>query len=83
MLLNRADDVESDLAGASSRVVRASFVVMDQEGVDQNAGFFRRNSCVEQEQHVSFDATKIKTDLRVLIASVKVLKNSRPVEDPP
>lgn len=38
ILLNGADDVESDLTGAAFRVVGASFVVVDQEGVDQNTG---------------------------------------------
>lgn len=38
ILLNGADDVEGDLTGAAFRVVGASFVVVDEEGVDQNTG---------------------------------------------
>lgn len=47
ILLNSADDVESNLTAASFGVVGASFVVMQQEGVDQDAGFFWRNSYME------------------------------------
>lgn len=38
VLLDGADDVEGDLAGATLGVVGTSLVVVNQEGVDQNAG---------------------------------------------
>ena len=44
MSLNGADDVEGDLTGAALRVVGTSFVVVDQEGIDQNAGVLWRHA---------------------------------------
>lgn len=39
IFLDGADDVEGDLTGASFRVVRPSFVVVNQQGIDENTGF--------------------------------------------
>lgn len=38
IFLNGADDVERDLTGPAFWVVGASFVVMNQESINQNAG---------------------------------------------
>lgn len=50
MLLDGADDVERDLAGTAFGVVGATFVVVEQEGVDQKAGVFWRNTCMDSEK---------------------------------
>ena len=44
VFLDGADDVESDLTGAPFRVIGASLVVVDEQGVDDDAGVLRRNS---------------------------------------
>lgn len=38
IFLDGTDDVEGDLTGTAFRIVGSSFVVMNQEGVDQNTG---------------------------------------------
>lgn len=44
VFLNGADDVEGDLTGTTFRVVGTSFVVMNQEGIDQNTGVLWRHA---------------------------------------
>lgn len=42
VFLNGADDVEGNLAGTTFRVVGTTFVVMNQERIDQNTGVLWR-----------------------------------------
>jgi hypothetical protein len=44
VFLDGADDVESDLTGAPFWVIGASLVVVDKQGVDDDAGVLRRNA---------------------------------------
>lgn len=44
IFLNSSDDVEGDLTGSTFWVVSASFVMMHEESVDQNAGFLWRHT---------------------------------------
>lgn len=53
MFLDGADDVEGDLTGTAFRVVGASLVVMNQEGIDEDAGVLWRHACME-EQSMSY-----------------------------
>lgn len=44
IFLNGADDVKGNLTGTTFRVVGTSFVVMNQEGIDENTGVLWRNA---------------------------------------
>lgn len=44
IFLNGAGDVEGDLTGTTFGVVGTSFVVMNQEGIDQNTGVLWRHA---------------------------------------
>lgn len=46
MFLNGANYMERNLTGAALGVVGATFVVVKQEGIDQNAGVTWGNTCM-------------------------------------
>lgn len=43
-LLNHGDDVKGKLTGTPPRIICTSLVVMKKESIDEEAGFFRRDT---------------------------------------